>query len=351
MRYNTSDEKHTAFKHYEQIDNASEFDSFYDRIAGQQDLIFRGLNEAKYKLVTSLQRYFLSGRINGLHYSQSSFMSKELNFLKQTQEEILPNYYKAIGAPITDYLYLSFLQHYEAPTTFMDFSKDINVALFFATNGITFPACITNNSIDNCISLYWLNLNENRCTLPSIFEYTLEYCRKTLFDMVRTVDSSDIYAKLISQYLSFDTIGELPLGYIDGDNSSRFHRVFTPDLYIEQLQKEIVTFMNRQSKSAQEKLERSIRYLFKQTIVIANLNQVAQKGCFIHYVPQNVNTGLEDYMDSNGHHLSIHCADINKSLVPYIQHNLQKNGKTTDRLFPAPRHIASDAYTSTTQSL
>lgn len=69
---------------------------------GKHKLIYRGVNEAKYKLYTSLQRQFLSNKINHNQYQTLfDFMNKEIEQLKL--DPILPKYYKDLGVPITDY--------------------------------------------------------------------------------------------------------------------------------------------------------------------------------------------------------------------------------------------------------
>lgn len=150
------------------IETAEELDLFCKAIANR-GYIFRGVNEAKFKLITSLQRHFLSPRINQIQYqSQFEFMEQEIKALKC--DSVLPSYYKALGAPISDYLYMSFLQHYETPTTLMDFTEDLDVALFFASRNTHYPQSAKDNEIENYVSLYYI---EDVSSLSSILQQVL----------------------------------------------------------------------------------------------------------------------------------------------------------------------------------
>ena len=62
------------------IDNKNDFDSFYKKFTSlsASKCIFRGMGEAKYKLFTSLQRYYIESRIPSAMGVQN-FIQKEIN--------------------------------------------------------------------------------------------------------------------------------------------------------------------------------------------------------------------------------------------------------------------------------
>ena len=131
-----------------------------------------------------------------------------------------------------------------------------------------------------------------------------------------------------------------------GDNNSRYKRLFlSSDKYYSELQDQIRRSLRTASRSAAKKWEDSIQFLFKQTVVIANLNQVAQKGCFIHYMPDDVNMPLEEFSAlGKKSNLEIHCMNIHKSLCPIIGSTLTA---TKDSLFPKPETISKKIYDKT----
>ena len=350
--YNSREDKQLAFEkqNMEWIDTIDDFNSV-KKFLGKHKLIYRGLNEAKYKLYTSLQRQFLSNKVNRNRYrTLFDFMNEEINQIKL--DKVLPKYYKALGAPVTDYLYMSFLQHYGAPTTLMDFSESIDTALYFATLDVAYKMDgAVQNHISNYVSLYWIEPNEKEegSGLISIYEKVLEKCINgmdlLLKDSTHEINSPQLELK-VGKYLSFSNLENVNLGVLWGNNDSRYQRLFlSSDNYYSQLQDQICRSLRTKSRSAAKKWKDSIQFLFKQAVVIANLNQVAQKGCFIHYMPDDVNIPLEEFSTiSKKSNLEIHCINIHKSLCPVIRSTLTS---TKDSLFPKPETISKKIYDKT----
>lgn len=335
------------------IDTMQEFNTFRNSVSMKR-MIFRGMNEAKYKIFSSLQRRFQIGAINSKTYpTLFSFMYREIQDLKDST--VLPEYYKSLGTPVTDYLYMSFLQHYSAPTSLIDFSESLNVALYFATRDVKYSYQTKGEDISNYVSLYWIDKNDE--SLPSIYDIVVKKSIEGLKSELDIVKKSEEKRKvkinsvvkpfindccLTSKFL----FQSADLGLISGKNDSKYHRLLIEDKYYWDLCKQITTYLKTRSKSSMNLWQDSLKFLFKQTIVIANLNQVAQHGCFIHFTPQNVGTALEEYvLPSSNSKLKIHCANIHKSLCPYIQKWLYDHTNVSQQsLFPNPQTIAENAY-------
>ncbi len=353
MTYKSFEEKNVHFSSAF-IEAAEELRLFRKAITNK-GYIFRGVNEAKFKLLTSLQRHFLSQRINQIQYqSQFGFMSQEIKTLKS--DSVLPTYYKSLGAPVSDYLYMSFLQHYEAPTTLMDFTKDLDVALFFASRNTHYPNIARDNDIENYVSLYYI---EDVFSLPSILRQSMSQCIEEVGDWIdiglkrnydnRKDDDFNIakLKALVNFTLSFKSLEHTELGYIVGDNKSNFRRTYIEELYYTDLYSSVCRYLKTRSKSAFSYWNNSIKFLFQQTIVIANLNQIAQNGCFIHYMPHIIDTPLEDYTNPvNGTKINIHCVNIHKSLCPYIRSLIEHSQES---LFPEPKVMAGRCYEKSIQ--
>ena len=364
LEYTSIEKKKTAFgKSCCEIDAIREFHMLYDSLKEKDHAIFRGVNEAKYKIFSSLQRKFQIEAINRIKYQdQFSFMNQEIQELKGSK--VLPKYYKSLGTPITDYLYMSFLQHYSAPTTLIDFSENIDKALYFATKDIEYYYSTDNKTISNYVSLYWIESTNGKLPLPPVYDIVVKQCINALYALLPTLETSDVQMdrndnhsekseninavvkQVINKYLSFDYLKSVGLGLISGSNYSRYQRLFVEEQYYVDLCRQITTYLKTRSKSAMNLWRESIKFLFKETAVIANLNQVAQEGCFIHFLPSDVNTALEEYVvpESNSK-LEIHCANVHKSLCPYIQKWLYRQKNVSQQsLFPNPQTIAENAY-------
>ena len=119
------------------------------------DYIFRGMSDAKYKLYTSAQRAWITDNMEqwrpGFTYKDfieqlvsnantNPLLTKIFNLYNYTFEE-------------RDFPIISLLQHYGAPTPVLDWSYNINCALFFATDGVK-RNLSSGNNIENYISVY-----------------------------------------------------------------------------------------------------------------------------------------------------------------------------------------------------
>lgn len=101
----------------------------------KERFLFRGHNEASYKLYTSSQRFWNYRNMATTRMNYTDAIVKMINILKAGP---LYDYYKRLGVVQNDWLYLSFLQHYGAPSPLLDFSRKYDVALFFAFDEVKF---------------------------------------------------------------------------------------------------------------------------------------------------------------------------------------------------------------------
>lgn len=360
------------------IDTMQEFNTFRNSVS-MKGMIFRGMNEAKYKIFSSLQRRFQLGAINSKTYpTLFSFMDREIQDLKDST--VLPEYYKSLGTPVTDYLYMSFLQHYSAPTSLIDFSESLDVALYFATRDVEYSYPTNSKDISNYVSLYWIEEDNYKTQrLHTLLEEQCIDSIKTSLDKLEIQLSQDksrndnednkettlkignveedskqireILESNISYSLKFQSLKDVHIGFIAGNNEpvSRQQSIFEKQYY-NNLYTATIKFYGGDYKLTYEQWLNCISVIFKQSVVITNLNQVAQHGCFIHFTPQNVETALEEYvLPSSNSKLKIHCINIHKSLCPCILKGLYIDGQkiSPKRLFPEPTTMASGAYIST----
>ena len=96
-----------------------------------KEFIFRGVNNAKFKLYNSGQRAWMGQELDIHGKNYQSFIQDEINYAKNFQNGLLIKFFQAFGHTAYDFSILSFLQHYNAPTPLLDFSYNFDCSLFF----------------------------------------------------------------------------------------------------------------------------------------------------------------------------------------------------------------------------
>lgn len=314
--YNSFAEKAVHFSHIV-IDTKDVLDTHIKELTeNSPNCIFRGVNEAKYKLYTSVQREWITNGL-GRHITINALVDSLIKEIRQTK--VLNDYYTSLNICQTDFIYLSLLQHYSAPTPLLDFSHDFHIALYFATKDI--HTGTTSNILDDYFSLYYIDLDkcgnelvrmDNLLNLglnrgheayeESMKNDPLLYIDKSLLDDI------DEFTQWNNPRNPGGGMCNLTLAFID--NPMNAQSVITP-------------------------------YTQKQ-LYWSNLNIIAQQGCFLLY--NNEDIPVETYIGGKNKYIPrIWCMDIHKSLEDYIHaHYLQ--GLSTDTLFPDINRMAKSAY-------
>lgn len=273
-QYNSSSDKRNNFSSYKQISSIGELEDF---IKGLKDLqsnrklhcVFRGVNEAKYMLFNSAQRKWQDWNLVKIGITYKDRINCMLNVCRKS---LLSQYYKRLGISTNDWLFLSFLQHYNAPSPFLDFSKDYKAALFFACNEIRTPET-TGSELDNYISIYYFRF----------------------VDAAKYIDS----LKAIAQALTDDQ----PINKYVFEKELSFNEI---------MDKHDVIFVPSYSNIM--KVGKKKNQLMLAT---ANLRSTSQEGEFVCNGTEN--KPLEMLFKEHGAELC--CADIHKGLCNYIVQN------------------------------
>lgn len=300
--YRSIEEKKPMFGHVKIDDKKTLTDHLDHLLADNSHCIFRGVREARYKLFTSVQREWIT---NGLGRPTINDLVGSLlsNIRKNT---VLNKYFQSLNVVQTDFLYLSLLQHYSAPTPLLDFTHDYQVALYFATANIA--TAYTANDIDDYFSLYYIDLDKVGTELVRMDDFLnrgLELGKELVEELGNRypIDKSPLDS--LDQYMKWkDNLYVVPLAFVDNPKFAR--AVTTP--------------------------------YTGQTLYWSNLNITAQKGCFLLYNREDI--PLEEHLDNS----MVWCLDIHKSLVYAVQKNYL-SGITHDTLFPSITQMAQEAYT------
>lgn len=151
--YKTLTEKAKVFNQ-STINTEDDLQKSITGLSNSLSLRFRGVCEAKYTMMTSLQRNCpasMSGK-------QKDYMSVLLQRVKNDTDVF--TYFRRKGIAINDMSCLALMQHFGLPTPLLDFSTDIVVALSFAADGINLMS--GSEETDQYVSLY---------VFDKVFEY------------------------------------------------------------------------------------------------------------------------------------------------------------------------------------
>ena len=185
--YEKIDEKNNFFRSSSivpdnTINDVETFNKWYSRYTGkiakrqkERDkafYFFRGVSEAKHKLYNSAQRVWLTKDIDSWDKKVSyiTFLKKFIASAKQ--DHLLKRVFDFynVSEQGQDFPILSILQHYGSPTPLMDWTLDIDVALFFAIDEML-PQNL-HSEIDNYFSLYIIDNERSKIqSITSIADY------------------------------------------------------------------------------------------------------------------------------------------------------------------------------------
>jgi FRG domain len=328
--YKSLEEKkeHFYYKEPEQVNTIDEFKERFEQLEASipqlnpylltkhnklcnTATVFRGQNEAKYKLYTSAQREWIIKEWNK-QLGEDGFIEFVQQLILQLKKanviNSLSNYFESMGATETDLLLLSFLQHYRTPTPLLDFTYNKDLALFFAMDGSVFNKQGVDD-LDNYFSIYALPAR-SIFSIDLVNKSAIETQREEIECIKKDLTLMEQLKAYIKYLFSWKT-SEFPI-----PGMSKYPFLFIPN------------------PQRAEKIDDIIGI----DLHWSNPNIIAQEGCFV--MNPRKDTPLEDIIEK-----SIHCLNIHKSLAPYIrEHYLKPKGITKETIYPDFNAIAKEAY-------
>lgn len=240
--YKTIEEKTKAFRHFT-VNTDVELETLVNNLKKYESLRFRGVCEAKYTMMTSLQRNCppQKGR-------QKDYMSRLLHNVKNDAE--VKTFFQSSGIEINDISCLALMQHLGLPTPLLDFSTDVDIALAFAADGLNMSS--GSDETDGYVSLYLFD---------KVYEYEVGTPVQQVYlngmvtgiqlwqDHLRQHPASQVDASIlynINEFVKWDDVKAFELTFIE-------HQTIAPG---------VVT-------------------LAGQSLNLSNPNLNRQKGCFI----------------------------------------------------------------------
>lgn len=130
--FKTIEEKKQAYN-YEQVNTLKEALEKLNELKNIDPVntYFRGQAEGSWKIYASAQREWLVKELNCACGDYHSFLQNLLHYFKENGSTFLNKYCKVV----TDVSVFSTSQHYGAPTPFVDWTSNVDIALYFASLG------------------------------------------------------------------------------------------------------------------------------------------------------------------------------------------------------------------------
>jgi hypothetical protein len=139
------------------IDNLSDFYFIIDKLRNDKEgeFIYRGVNEAKYMMYNSAQRYYIENESCNKQETYKEFILSLIFQCKKWKNGAIVDLFRKIGVGDKNYLsYLSALQHSGNPSPCLDFTLNPLIAIFFAFNNSKIQY---GTEIDYYVSLYQIS--------------------------------------------------------------------------------------------------------------------------------------------------------------------------------------------------
>lgn len=307
--------------HLISIDNRLELDEFIKEIEDDpksKHYIYRGVSEAKYMIYTSAQRYWVTQELEKSGKSFDEFIQALIDnaLSPKNNNSLLKRYFNSFNIPVNEFLILSYLQHYKAPSPLIDFSDSIYKSLFFCFDESSY---VPGHDIENYCSLYIINTEylSGHNELLSLPDFLTEACNR--------VD------RTLQKHPNKDV------------GTSQFQQMIKECPYKEFKMHHLLLIPGIKTNSTSYKV-RAIPN-FVATTYMSNLNLIAQDGVFIFYNDPLI--PLEEYFLHNNRHklMLITCVNIHKSLKDYIiEKYLKPKHISHDSMYPQEEDIAKQAF-------
>ncbi|WP_417939487.1 FRG domain-containing protein [Flavobacterium sp. RS13.1] len=165
--YKTLQEKKEHFQII-QINTIDEFNLFFNSHRESKG-IYRGISSATYKIYTSLQRQNILNNVD--NFSISNYISRV------RREPLIKKYFELFKIAPSKLSFWSYLQHYGAPTPYIDFTLDIKKALYFAIEDFDIAKyeCKNDELLDRFSLFYLDKTNLDLISIDKVFESFKKY--------------------------------------------------------------------------------------------------------------------------------------------------------------------------------
>jgi hypothetical protein len=320
--YQNLNEKKTYFSQTV-IETEEEFDNFYNSIQ-HNGQIWRGCNEAKYKILTSLQLYWIkNGKPNEIE-EVLIFLKKMIQYFKIWNNSTLANYLGDISMEKVPYTIFSILRHYSVPTPITDWTEDMNVALYFMIDKCSMIN--KEKEIDQYFSLYYISKDHPVHEINSK-NATQQWVKQNL-DKLKSQNKNEenfehnfSNAILISEELYFDSLEKnyLPVFKIHDNPNDKLKYQVRNNFNISN-QKGLFVHNSEPTKSVEE-------YFYDKYMGLP-LDEFSNNDKYILYQNRHIN--------------NFFSVEINKTLRHFIKNKLKEKGIYEEYIYPELNKMKAD---------
>lgn len=205
------------------VDDETSFNFIWDHVRSIDygKFIYRGVNEARYKLYNSAQRDFLSNDYHNVFTSYKHYILNLISTCKNWENGRIPQLLKSVGIDEDNYLsYLSALQHSGLPSPLLDFSYDPLVALFFSFYHSSHSGA---KVIDQYVSLYLIDVGSSI--------YFIDFDRMALNAIaLRNIVNNEQNELSLDNHIPFNLLFEVPNLLIDVTKNNSFKTINTMNI-------------------------------------------------------------------------------------------------------------------------
>ncbi len=268
------------------VDDKASFNFIWNHLRSIEygKCIYRGINEARYKLYNSAQRDYITNDYHNTFPSYKDYILNLIGNCKKWENGQIPQLLKKIGINEDNYLsYLSALQHSGLPSPLLDFSYDPLVALFFAFY-------LSSNSggreIDEYVSFYMMDVGSST--------YFIDFDRMVLNAIALRNNVNNEHNELsVDNHIPFNILFDVPKLLIDVTKNNSFK-------------------------------------------TINSMNIIYQKGVLLFTSKPDMpweDISVQRFEKANTNWREIKCFNFNKSLKDYALSRLEQEGYTYRSLF------------------
>lgn len=320
------------------IDSVEDFESIFEENRNSKEILYRGASEAKWRIYSSLQRYWIKEKIYEKGIDYKSFVEKTIQNAKKQQGNVLEKFFAKNGiSPNNDIAVLSFLQHHGCPTPLVDWTNSFINSLYFATENLVKNTGEV-REIEKYFSVYYIEEKDLVSTsLVSFVEKGIS--EMEIHVKKNVVKNGETEGITESEMMKFFSSERLKL------TTKMLHQ----NSLIEHITKveRLMTFPLTYFSDIDE--ETDIHFSLNNSMNIIN-----QQGVFIWnsepFKPIE-QVGNEQYGEKKDviYRFS-KCYNINKDLANYIRDRISKEGISENYIYPNPKLIAKNSFEDTIAS-
>jgi hypothetical protein len=321
------------------VDTIEQFDELYEDFKNEKGFLFRGVNEAKWRLYSSLQRHWVANKLFESDVTYQGFLENLVDNARKEQKQVLSKFLHLNRIdPENDIAVLSFLQHNGCPTPLLDWTYSFPNSLYFALDKIINKE--SPKEIDNYFSVYQIE--------EKYFQYT---CIKKIIEVQLEGEYEKLEAKLIENCLKVGVAKDQALKIFTKNILQRMTKMLfgkkrvTYFTRIKQLMKNPFTYFSDFDN------EGGLQFSLNN-----NMNIVNQYGALTWNsnpakpLEQLFNEQMAEELGIADGVCFCNCYNINKKLIPHINKRLVEQGVVKDFIYPNHSHIAMSSFEKTLES-